>query len=98
MPHSAVVNDGFTEVSQRVADYALDQVLANCRHSLHDLEYYFYDHSDSELIIRALAPVMGDLRRLYFSILLLLAKKYSDMNLGDNRVLMPPFYRFSNLE
>lgn len=82
----------------RVTDYDLDQVLANCRHSLHDLEYYFYDYSDSELIIRALAPVMEDLRRLYCSSLLLLAKKYYDMNLGDDRVLMPPLYSFSNLE
>ncbi|OBT61321.1 hypothetical protein VE03_09524 [Pseudogymnoascus sp. 23342-1-I1] len=73
------------------------ETLSGC-HSLQDLEYYMYDWSESSLIIRALAPVMQDLRRLCLSRLPLLAKTYHDMLPGDDGVLMPSFYSLSNLE
>lgn len=75
----------------------MEEVLSGC-HSLQDLEYFLYGWSDSQLIMMALAPVMGDLRRLCLSRLPSLAKNYRDMLPDDDGILMPSFHSFQNLE
>lgn len=49
-------------------------------------------------MMMALAPVIGDLRRLCLSRLPPLAKNYRDMLPADDGILMPSFHSFRNLE
>lgn len=75
----------------------LAEVLSSC-HSLEDLDIYLLGFSDSPLMMRALAPVREDLRRLCLTRLPSLAKNYQGMLRGDNGMVMPSLRSLPYLE